>query len=112
MTDYEAIARNNHKSGKNCAMSVYDALAALNKNKTKAPMPRAEGGKCGAVLAAEQVLREMGLPQEKTDEFDRKFAETFGSLKCSELRGRLNNKCNDYVGTSASMASAMLEYIN
>ena len=112
MSDFETIARKNHRAGKNCAISVYEAFGDVNANKTKAPAPRAEGGKCGAVLAAEQTLREMGLPQEKTDEFDRQFAESFGSLKCAELRGRLNNKCNDYVGTSASMASAMLEAMN
>ena len=35
--------------------------------------------------------------------------EQFGSLKCSELRGMQRNKCNDYVGTAASMVAAMIE---
>ena len=60
MIDYETIARNNHRSGMNCAMAVYDALGMNNTNKTTAPRPRDNGGYCGAVLAAEQTIREMG----------------------------------------------------
>ena len=64
MKDYETIARNSHRSGMNCAASVYNAF----ENETKPPVPRSEGGKCGAVLAAEQVIREMGGSQDKVDE--------------------------------------------
>ena len=60
MIDYETIARSNHRSGMNCAMSVYDALGMNNQNKTTPPRPRDNGGMCGAVLAAEQTIREMG----------------------------------------------------
>ena len=68
-------------------------------------MPRAEGGKCGTVLAAEQILREMGKSQDAIDDFDKQFEDQFGSLKCAQLRGMLLNKCNDYVGTAASMVA-------
>lgn len=103
MNDFEAIARTNHKNGKNCAMAVYEAFSSVNPNKTTPPKPRSEGGKCGAVLAAEQVIREMGGTQEQVDEFEKEFAAKYGSLKCAELRGILRNKCNDYVGTAAAM---------
>ncbi len=109
MKDYEMIARNNHRSGMNCAASVYGAFAEDNKNKTKPPMPRSEGGKCGTVLAAEQIIREMGGSEDRVSDFDKEFSEKFGSLKCAELRGMLKNKCNDYVGTAANMVAAMME---
>ena len=43
MIDYETIARNNHRSGMNCAMAVYDALGTNNTGKTSAPSPRGNG---------------------------------------------------------------------
>ena len=109
MSDFETIARKNHRDGKNCAISVYEAFGDVNANKTKAPAPRAEGGKCGAVLAAVQVIREMGGSVDKIEAFESRFQEEYGSLKCSELRGFLNNKCNDYVGTAAAMTGEMVE---
>ena len=42
MTDFETEARSNHRSGMNCAMAVYNALATVNENKTVPPKPRAE----------------------------------------------------------------------
>ncbi len=107
MIDYETIARNNHRSGMNCAMSVYVALGMSNTNKTKVPLPRSEGGKCGAVLAAEQTIREMGGTEDDVNAFDRLFMEKHKYLKCSELRGFLSGKCNDYVGTAASIVGQM-----
>ena len=107
MIDYESIARDNHRNGMNCAMAVYDALGRSNENKTNPPRPRAEDGKCGAVLAAEQTIREMGGTQEDIDEFERRFIEKYRHLKCAELRGLLRGKCNDYVGTSAAIVAEM-----
>ena len=52
------------------------------------------------ILVPEQIIN-------KVDEFDKQFIERFGSLKCGELRGRLNNKCNDYVGAAAYMAATI-----
>ena len=80
----------------NCAMSVYTALGG---DRASAPKPREEGGKCGAVLAAEQLIRESGIGD--SAEFDREFESLYGSLKCAELRGAASGKCNDYVGTAA-----------
>lgn len=108
MTDFETEARSNHRSGMNCAMAVYNALATVNENKTVPPKPRAEGGKCGTVLAAEQIIREMGGSPDTEEDFDKRFSERFGSLKCAELRGMLRNKCNDYVGYAAAMVAEMM----
>ena len=107
MIDYESIARSNHKSGMNCAMAVYDALGMNNPKKTNPPRPRENGGYCGAVLAAEQTIREMGGTDEDIAEFERRFIEKYKHLKCMELRGFLSGKCNDYVGTAAAIVGAM-----
>ena len=108
MIDYETIARNNHHNGMNCAMAVYDALSmANNANTTTPPRPRSEGGKCGAVLAAEQFIRENGGTEKDVEEFDRRFKEKYGHLTCANLRGILGGKCNEYVGASAAIVANM-----
>ncbi len=61
MTEFETIARNNHRSGMNCAMAVYNALATANENKTVPPMPRAEGGKCDLFTSRFKVPRLTGI---------------------------------------------------
>lgn len=104
--DYEAAARNSHRSGQNCAMAVYGAFRQVNGNSTSAPRPREEDGKCGAVLAAEKVMREMNIGD--TAEFDKEFERLYGSLKCADLRGAATGKCNDYVGTAAKMVGELL----
>ena len=103
MIDYETIARNNHKNGMNCASAVYNALGMNNTP----PRPRDQGGKCGAVLAAEQAIREMGGTEADVAEFDKRFIEKHNYLMCGELRGFLSGKCNDYVGDAAAIVSQM-----
>lgn len=107
MIDYETIARNNHRSGMNCAMAVYDALGMNNTGKTSAPSPRGNGGYCGAVLAAEQTIREMGGSDADIKEFERRFIASYGHLKCADLRGFMSGKCNDYVGSAAAIVGQM-----
>ena len=107
MIDYETIARTNHKSGMNCATAVYEALGLSNPNKTTPPLPRSKDGMCGAVLAAEQVIRENGGSEDDVKEFEKRFTDKYGHLKCSELRGAFSGKCNDYVGVSAAIAAQM-----
>ena len=104
--DYETMARNNHRSGMNCAMAVYTTFGG---DRDGAPKPRGEGGKCGAVLAAEQIIREKGLGDEK--EVEEGFLSRYGSIKCSELRGAATGKCNDYVGTAARMVGDMVSHL-
>ncbi len=92
----------------NCSMAVYDALyCGGGQKKGTAPRPRSEGGKCGAILAAEQFIRENDGTQEDVDEFDRQFIEKYGHLTCGHLRGILGNKCNEYVGVSAAIVGKM-----
>ena len=91
----------------NCAMAVYAALGMNNPNKTMPPRPRDNGGYCGAVLAAEQTIRELGGTDEDVAEFERRFIEKYKHLKCGELRGFLSDKCNDYVGEAAAIVGQM-----
>ena len=56
--DREQTARNHHKSGHNCADSVYSAFS--DRVSGIPPKPRGDGGKCGTVLAGRQILRECG----------------------------------------------------
>ncbi|MBQ9613352.1 MAG: hypothetical protein IJV14_12315 [Lachnospiraceae bacterium] len=104
--DFEKEARKNHRRGMSCAGAVYQAFYDVNPKKTGAPSPRSEGGKCGAVLAAEKTLREMGI--NRIEDFDQQFTEIFGSLKCSELLGKRNGSCNDFVGISAAIVEKMI----
>lgn len=100
----EAEARAAHRGGSNCAVSVYNAFRDVNPNPGTAPVPRSQGGKCGAVLAAEQTLHEMGL----ANDFDARFQERFGALKCGELR-RTGVSCNDLVGAAASLVEEYMK---
>ena len=93
----EEIARNKHKSGSNCSNAVYSCFSEMVSG--TAPAPRSEGGKCGAVLAGEKVLNQLGKDSES---FDDQFLELFCSLKCVELR-KGKYPCNDLVGTAAKI---------
>ena len=95
----EQTARKKHAGGYSCSSAVYAAFSDLVTG--SAPFPKSEGGKCGAVLAAEKVLNQLGLDREA---FDRQFAARFGSLKCAELR-RSRIPCNDLVGAAAAIAA-------
>ena len=103
MTTHEKIARSTHNSGYGCSYAVYDAFSDVNKHMSAPPAARSEGGKCGAVLAAEKTLRDMGI----TSDFDKKFLQRFGSLKCTELRQK-RIPCNDLVGTAAAFVDEVL----
>ena len=105
--DYEQIARAEHHRGVSCSGSVYKAFTDINPNMTQAPLPRSEGGKCGAVLSAKKVLREMGI--EKDDEVEQEFLRRFGSLNCLELLSNSNKTCNDFVGAAASIVAELIK---
>ena len=99
----EQIARERHNSGYNCANAVY--FAFIDKVSGTAPIPRSEGGKCGAVLAAEKALDQLGL---NSSAFDEEFYSRYRSLMCSELR-RAGYSCNDLVGAAAELVSEMID---
>lgn len=98
----EQTARRSHNGGYSCASAVYSAFNDVVNG--SAPIPRSEGGKCGAVLAAEKVLKQMCLDSVA---FDRQFILQYGSVKCDDLR-RPRHSCNDLVGTAARMTSEAL----
>ncbi len=102
--NHEDTARAAHRNGSNCAASVYSAFADVNPTHGEPPLPRGEGGMCGAVLAARQVLRELSIE----NDFDQRFTEVCGSLKCAELR-RARIPCNDLVGVAAKLTDAYIE---
>lgn len=111
----EERARINHKSGNNCAMSVFLAYAdrlglSQEEARQQAPPPREEGGKCGAFLAGKKILEQ--LKPEAVEEFERRFTETNGQTVCSLLIAShkpLGKTCNDYVGDAARILGEVLE---
>ena len=104
--DHEKTARDYHRSGYSCASSVYKTFSDVHQGKGSVPVPRSEGGKCGAVLSAEKILREHGSGD--ISEFDELFIARFGSLKCSDLLSK-GYGCNEYVGWAAAFADKILQ---
>ena len=102
---HESLARQKHRSGYSCASSVYLSFSDVNQNMGTPPVPRAEGGKCGAVLAAEKVLRDTG--HDFTAQFESEFLKHFCSLKCNELT-ESGRSCNDCVGIAASIIDSLI----
>ena len=106
MSNREETARNIHRAGSSCSASVYTAFKDVNTSGDgKVPAPRSEGGKCGAVLAAEKLIREMGVGDPAV--FDEAFQAQYGSLKCGELMAKNGRQCNEYVGFAAAKVDEM-----
>jgi len=101
MNIHEETARNNHKQGNNCSISLHNAFAQDFKLSSDFPMPRSIDGKCGALLTSIKILKEKGF-EDKVEEFEKEFINKFEFTKCFDLvtHGR---KCNDYVGECAKM---------
>ena len=81
------------KFGKmSCAAAVLttylDEVGMSDSEAKAAAMPMAGGrmGKCGAILAAEEVLK-VKAP-DKIDQLEMLFGEKNGSIMCNELKGR------------------------
>ena len=104
--EHEKTARTLHRQGYSCASSTYKAFSDVNTRGTRAPLPKSEGGKCGAVLSAEKILREMGI--QKQEAFDAAFIKEFGSLKCRDLM-RTRFSCNDFVGVAARIMDSIMQ---
>ena len=71
------------------------------------PKPRSIEGKCGALLTAQKILKELGY-EEKIEEFEKEFVRRFGYSKCIELMTH-ERRCNDYVGESARMLDEIIK---
>lgn len=97
MSDRVEKAINNHKSFYPCSAAVAcafaDAAGVTEQEARKAVMPFAGGkmGKCGAVLAAEYVLRKKfgDSADDKIAAFEKQFTEKNRTLMCKELKGAL-----------------------
>lgn len=71
------------------------------------PKPRSIEGKCGALLTAQKILKELGY-EDKIEEFEKEFVKRFGYSKCIELMTH-ERRCNDYVGESARMLDEIIK---
>ena len=119
MTGKAEKAVENHKSFYPCSAAVLCAFAddaGLSEAEAKAAaMPFAGGrmGKCGAVLAAEYVLKKKfpDSADEKAEKFDKEFQEMNRSLMCRELKGTLTGQplrsCRGCVTDAAEILERM-----
>lgn len=102
---HASTAQQIFSSGPNCSVSVYQAFSDVDKVGGTPPAPRSIGGKCGALLAAQRVLEDMGAG--RADELERDFAAELGYVKCVDLK-RNRVSCNDCVGTAARLVDKYL----
>lgn len=80
----------------NCAQAIQKGFQNLTRMSdedielTYRPMGggRAEGGLCGALYAAENILKEKGLPSITAD-----FIQRAGGSTCHQLKGELKYPC-------------------
>ena len=108
---HETSARNNYRSGFNCAQSVFTAFAEEiglppAEAMQAAPAPRSEGGKCGAYLAGAALLAQ--LRPEAAAAFRERFLEENGAVECGKLR-KMGKPCSDLVGSAARLTKELSE---
>ena len=106
MNNHEEIARENHKKGNNCSVSLHNAFLEDCNLSKDFPMPRSIDGKCGALLTGIKILQETGH-EDKIAEFEKEFIDKFGYSKCMDLV-RNGRRCNDYIGETAKMLDKIL----
>lgn len=106
MYNHEETARELKSQGYNCSTSLYTAFAKDIKLSGSYPEPRSIDGKCGALLTAMQILKELGHA-DKLEEFEKEFIKRFKYSKCKELM-TYERRCNDYVGESAKIIDEIL----
>lgn len=102
---HEDQARAMHRTGLNCSNSVYNAFSDIDHAGGTPPAPRSIDGKCGALITAQKVLRDLGIDAE--DELEQAFKDEFGHVKCFDLK-RARCNCNDCVGVAARMADELI----
>ena len=107
----------NHKNFHSCSAAVLCAFseqAGLTDAEAKRIAGPFAGGKmqtCGAVLAAEYVLRHSGLPEPEdlVQRFEARFiASGKGSVLCTALRGKVPGSCRACVTDAARILEEML----
>lgn len=96
----------------NCAQSIQKGFQHITKMSDEEielayrPMGggRAEGGLCGALYSAENILKERGLPSIK-DEFTRRA----GGATCRELKGKNKFPCTSAVDLAEELLAERLK---
>lgn len=121
MATKKEIAARNHGSGYTCSQAVYCAftdVTGLSDDQAAQDAKPYSGGrgiKCGAVIAAEMVLKQKAgeeASQPLIEEFERRFTERNKSIICKELRGGMGKPrlrtCRGCVEDSAEILEALL----
>ena len=116
------LAIENHKSGQSCSSAVLNAFiddAGLTVDEAwEAAMRYAGGkmGKCGAVLAAEHVLKKKfgdEAASKKISELEMRFMQMNSSIMCRELKGigtgKVLRTCRGCVTDAAVMLEDLLK---
>ena len=109
---HEAKGRFGKMSCSAAVLSVYADLAGISEEDAFAkamPMSGGRMGKCGAVLAAEEVLK--AKAPDKLEELEKLFEEKNGSVMCSELKGRTGGPVLRSCPGCVEDASALLEQL-
>ena len=108
----------NHKSFYTCSGAVLCAFAdkiGISEAEAKSiSMPYAGGraGKCGAIMSAEHVLKELygDEADSKIEELEAAFiAADKGSVMCSDLRGKVPGSCRACVTDAARILEEMIQ---
>ena len=81
------------------------AFADIDDAHGDPPAPRSIAGKCGALLAAQKVLRDLGVDKEA--ELERDFEAELGYVTCRDLK-RNRRSCNDCVGIATRLVDEYL----
>ncbi|MBQ6386667.1 MAG: C_GCAxxG_C_C family protein [Lachnospiraceae bacterium] len=114
-TRYE-MAVQYHRGGSSCSAAVLAAFASdAGMSETQARReagPYAGGGRgtCGAVAAAEIVLRRKygaGEGDRLAQELDDRFRGKNGSVMCREIRGRRLRSCRGCVEDAAELLAEL-----
>ncbi|MBR1592062.1 MAG: C_GCAxxG_C_C family protein [Ruminococcus sp.] len=122
MTENSMKAVEYHKSGFSCSAAVLNAfrdeifMDEIQALSAAAPMAGGRMIKCGAVLAAEYVIRNKydgETAERKISEFEKEFASLNQSLVCKELKGAGTGKvlrsCRGCVSDSAEILERLIK---
>lgn len=94
-----------------CAFHEMSGLSESEAQKKAVPFASGRAGKCGAVMAAEYVLKQMygNHSDDKISEFEEKFINSKkGSVMCRDLQGRVPGSCRACVTDAALILEGML----
>ena len=106
METHEQIARKLKENGNNCSSSLHAAFKDDLHLTGDFPAPRSIEGKCGALITAQQILKDTGH-ENQIEAFEKEFERRFHYTKCLDLMTH-ERRCGDYVGESAAMLDEIL----